>query len=105
MVESRADSGIYHAVPDGQTSWHGLAQFVIELAREFGQSVKVKSENVLPIQSTEYPSIAPRPKNSCMDNMRLKQVLSKVDLMDQFPSWQDQVSKYVEEFVRNSLKS
>ncbi len=105
MVESRADSGIYHAVPDGQTSWHGLAQFVIELAREFGQSVKVKSENVLPIQSTEYPSIAPRPKNSCMDNMRLKQVLSKVDLMDQFPSWQDQVSKYVEEFVRNTLKS
>ncbi len=105
MVGSKVDSGIYHAVSDGQTSWHGLAIFVIELARKFGQKIEVKSENVLPIESSEYPSIAPRPKNSCMDNARLKQVFSKIGLIDQFPPWQDQVSKYVEDFVRDSLKN
>ena len=105
MLDSKADSGTYHAVPDGQISWYGLAKFVIELARGFGQAINVKSENVLPIGSSEYPSVAPRPKNSCMDNTRLKQVFSQMGSIDQFPSWQDQVSKYVENFVTNSPKS
>ncbi len=105
MVDSKVDSGIFHAVPDGQTSWHGLAKFVIEFARELGQKIEVKSGNILPIESTEYPSMAPRPKNSCMDNAKLKQVLSEAGSVNQFPSWQDQVLKYVENFVRNSLKS
>ncbi len=105
MVDSRVDSGIFHAVPDGQTSWHGLAKFVIEFARELGQKIEVKSGNVLPIGSSEYPLVAPRPKNSCMDNSKLKQALSEAGSVNQFPSWQDQVLKYVENFVRNSLKS
>jgi dTDP-4-dehydrorhamnose reductase len=105
MVDSKVDSGIFHAVPDGQTSWHGLAKFVIEFARELGQKIEVKSGNVLPIGSSEYPLVAPRPKNSCMDNSKLKQALSEAGSVNQFPSWQDQVLKYVENFVRNSLKS
>lgn len=105
MVSSKVDSGIYHAVPDGQTSWHGLAKFVIEIARELGYEIRVKSDNILPIESSEYPSVAPRPKNSCMNNTRLKQVLLKEYLINQFPSWRDQVSKYVNNFVTNSLKS
>lgn len=105
MVGSKVDSGIYHAVPDGQTSWHGLAMFVIELARALGEGIKVQSENILPIDSSEYPSVAPRPKNSRMDNTRLKQALSQMAFADQFPSWQDQVSVYVQDFVRDSLKN
>jgi dTDP-4-dehydrorhamnose reductase len=105
MVESKANSGIYHAVPDGQTSWHGLAMFVIELASEFGEGVEVRPENILPINSSEYSSVAPRPKNSRMDNAQLKQVLSEVAYIDQFPSWQDQVTSYVRDFVRDSLNS
>ena len=37
MIFSKAESGIYHAVPDGETSWHGIAVFVIEYARNFDQ--------------------------------------------------------------------
>ncbi len=105
MVGSKVDSGIYHAVPDGQTSWHGLAMFAIERARALGQGIKVKSENILPIESSEYPSIAPRPKNSCIDNTQLKQILFKMGLIDQFPSWQDQVSKYVGSYISDSFKT
>ena len=47
----------------------------------------------------------PRPKNSRMDNARLKQVLSQMTFTDQFPSWQDQVTRYVQDFVRDSLNS
>ncbi len=105
IVGSKVDSGIYHAVPDGQTSWHGLAMFVIELARDLGEGIKVQSENIQPIDSSEYPLVAPRPKNSRMDNIRLKQALAQMAFTDQFPSWQDQVSVYVQDFVRDSLKS
>ncbi len=105
MVESKADSGIYHAVPDGQTTWHGLAMYAIELARECGEGIEVQSENILAIDSAEYPLIAPRPKNSRMDNAKLKQALSEMAFTDQFPSWQDQVRTYVQNVVRDSLKS
>ncbi len=105
LVGSKVNSGIFHAVPDGFTSWHGLAMYVIELARELGEGVEVKSENIIPITSSEYPLLAPRPKNSHMNNSRLKSVLSDMAFTDQFPSWQEPVGLYVKNYVRDSLKS
>jgi dTDP-4-dehydrorhamnose reductase len=49
MAGSRVESGIYHAVPDGETSWHGLAVFAIETAASCGEGIEVRSENILPI--------------------------------------------------------
>ncbi len=39
MAGSRVESGIYHAVPDGETSWHGLALFAIETAASYGERI------------------------------------------------------------------
>lgn len=104
LVESKIDSGIYHAVPDGQTSWHGLAKFVINRARELGERIQVNSDCILPINSLEYPSIAPRPKNSLMNNNQLKRLLLKMGHTYQHPSWQEQVSQYVQNFVQDFSK-
>jgi dTDP-4-dehydrorhamnose reductase len=79
--------------------------YVIELARELGEGVEVNSENIIPITSSEYPLLAPRPKNSRMNNSRLKAVLSDMVFTDQFPSWQEHVDLYVKNYVRDSLKS
>jgi dTDP-4-dehydrorhamnose reductase len=105
MAGSRLESGIYHAVPDGEVSWHGLAVFAIETAAICGEGIEVKSENILPIPATDYPVPAARPYNSRLDNQKLKKALSEMAFTGQYPHWRDQVEKYVKQVVEESLKS
>lgn len=105
LAGSRVASGIYHAVPDGETSWHGLAVFAIETAALAGEGLEVKSENILPIPATDYPLPAKRPYNSRLSNQKLKQALSEMAFTGQYPHWQEQVEAYVKDYVASSLKS
>ena len=95
FISSDAKSGIYHAVPDGQTTWHGLACFAIQTAKELGCSLKVNPEAIQAIPATEYPLPAPRPYNSRMDNRKLKDALQ----IAHFPQWESQVAEYVKNIV------
>lgn len=105
LAGSRVESGIYHSVPDGETSWHGLAVFAIETAATAGEGIEVKSENILPIPAVDYPLPAKRPYNSRLNNAKLKQVLSEMAFTGQYPHWQEQVEAYVKDYVVKSLKS
>jgi dTDP-4-dehydrorhamnose reductase len=105
MAGSFVESGIYHAVPDGEVSWHGLAVFAIETAASYGEGVELKSENILPIPATDYPVPAARPYNSRLSNQKLKKALSEMAFTGQYPHWRDQVEKYVKQVVEESLKS
>jgi dTDP-4-dehydrorhamnose reductase len=105
LAGSRVESGIYQAVPDGETSWHGLALFAIETAAEEGEGIEVKSENILPIPAADYPLPAKRPYNSRMSNQKLKKALSDMAFTGQYPRWQEQVATYIKEYVKASLKS
>lgn len=105
MAGSRVESGIYHAVPDGEVSWHGLAVFAIETAASYGEGIEVKPENILPIPATDYPVPAARPYNSRLDNQKLKKALSEMAFTGQYPHWRDQVEQYVKQVVEESLKS
>ncbi len=105
IAGSRLESGIYHAVPDGEVSWHGLAVFAIETAASYGEGIEVKSENILPVPATDYPVPATRPYNSRLSNQKLKKALSEMAFTGQYPHWRDQVEKYVKQVVEESLKS
>jgi dTDP-4-dehydrorhamnose reductase len=105
IAGSRVEAGIYHAVPDGETSWHGLAVFAIETAASFGKGVEVKSENILPIPATDYPVPAKRPYNSRLSNLKLKQALSNMAFTSSYPHWQEQVEDYIKDYVISTLKS
>jgi dTDP-4-dehydrorhamnose reductase len=105
IAGSRVESGIYHAVPDGEVSWHGLAVFAIETAASYGEGIKVKSQNILPIPASEYPLPAKRPHNSRLSNQKLKKALSEMAFTGQYPHWREQVEKYVKHVVEESLKS
>ena len=105
MAGSRVESGLYHAVPDGEISWHGLAVFAIETAASYGEGIELKSENILPIPATDYPVPAVRPYNSRLSNQKLKKALSEMAFTGQYPHWRDQVEKYVKQVVEDSLKS
>jgi dTDP-4-dehydrorhamnose reductase len=108
-------SGIYHAVPNGQTTWHGLATLAIQSAMNVGVQFKVDAKAIQPILTTEYPFPAPRPMNSRMSTDKLRGLLVKLisanalinlDSINrrlinesQFPEWEDMVSEYVRRLV------
>ena len=56
--------GTYHYCGRGVTSWHGLAQEIFSLARQY-TSLKVKK--VQAIRTADYPTPAERPLNSALD--------------------------------------
>lgn len=95
IIPQQLPSGIYHAVPDGKTSWHGLAGFAISVAKESGLLLKVDPQKIQAIPATEYPLPAPRPYNSRMSNHKLKQALQ----IEYFPEWEDQVRVYVKKII------
>lgn len=60
--------GTYHLTARGQTSWFGFAQAIGEALRERGKPCA----ELLPIPSSDYPTPAARPLNSCLDCSRLQ---------------------------------
>ena len=103
LTSSVPTSGIYNAVVDGSTSWHGLAKFAIERAKLEGAVVTVNSENIKAIPAVEYPLPAPRPYNSILSNHKLKEALKSSPLHETFPQWESQVESYVKQFVHDQL--
>jgi len=100
-------SGIYHAVPSGQTTWHGLATLAIQSAMEAGMPLKVKPAAIQAILASEYPSPAPRPMNSRMATTRL-QALWKGDpdankQAQLLESWDGPVKAYVHQLAHGKL--
>jgi dTDP-4-dehydrorhamnose reductase len=104
-------SGIYHAVPKGETTWHALAYYAVQVAIEAGAVLKLRPEAIVAIPATEYPLPAPRPMNSRMARGVLKAALTdslgsssnvtKSHLLEQ--SWGPQVAAYVQDLVHRKL--
>jgi len=97
LLSKDATAGIYNTVPDGETTWYGLATYAIRQAKNLGSDFKVDPEKIQAIPATEYPLPAPRPYNSRMNNQKLKDALK----LRSFPNWEDQVSEYVKKIVAN----
>ncbi len=98
-------SGIYHMVPDGETSWYELAVYAVEVSSSFSGVTEVETGNILPIPATEYRMLAKRPYNSRLNNAKLKKLFSEMTLCKQYPHWREQVEGYVKDYVSKSLKS
>ena len=58
-------SGVYHMTCEGQTSWHGFAQAILELT---GLD---PMPQLIAIPTTEYPTPATRPAYSVLSNAKL----------------------------------
>ena len=68
-----ANSGIYHLSSQGQTTWCGFTEAIVEQAR--------LACRVEPIASADYPVPARRPSNSVMDSSKL------IDRFCALPEW------------------
>ena len=106
----RFPSGIYHAVPSGQTTRYDLATLAVQSAFQAGALLKAKPEAVKPILTVEYSLPSPRPMNSRMATIKLRRVLANQlentsDSYDQlnssadFPKWDALVREYVRKLV------
>ena len=69
------NSGIYHLSSQGQTTWFGFTQAILEQA---GGTCRV-----VPITSAEYPVPAKRPEFSVLSSQRL------MDKFCRLPTWQE----------------
>jgi dTDP-4-dehydrorhamnose reductase len=107
-------SGIYHAVPAGETTWHGLATVAVQAALNAGIELKAKPESIKPIPATKYPLPAPRPMNSRMDSFKLRAALqngvsgasnsyNEHQNVPNFPVWDGMVQEYVIQLASKGL--
>ncbi|HET7834027.1 MAG TPA: dTDP-4-dehydrorhamnose reductase [Gallionella sp.] len=94
-AERRPDvSGLYHLVAGGETSWHGYASYVLDVAQRAGIPLKVAPDAVQPVATSDFPTAAKRPHNSRLDTAKFRNTF---DL--NLPAWQTGVSRMLTEIL------
>lgn len=100
-------SGIYHAVPIGETTWHALASLVTQVAIQAGVALKAGPEAIKPIPAIEYLLPAPRPTNSRMDTAKLRLAIEQIGDMSKLQHcnglWSEGVKDYVTRLAKDGL--
>jgi len=100
-------SGIYHAVPLGETTWHAMARHAVQVAIDAGAVLKLSLEAIEEIEAANFPMVASRPMNSRLDVKKLHHLFledgdqSTIRLFDQL--WNIQVADYVWEYTKTHL--
>ena len=86
--------GIYHLAANDRTSWHGFAEYIVEIACDHGASLSVTKEKVLPVTSSEFSFTADRPANSQLDCEKIIRVFGV-----KLPEWRINVKRAVIELL------
>ncbi len=86
------EDGLLHLSASGEISWHGFADAIIGGLRRRG--VKLETERLIAIATSEYPTKATRPKNSRLDHRRLNERYGIV-----MPSWQAALAQELDELT------
>jgi len=82
--------GIYHATAEGYGTWY-------ECARYFLEKIDVP-HRLVPCSSADYPTPARRPRNSILENDRLK--AERITVMN---DWRQDMDRYVERYRQRLL--
>ena len=99
------ESGIYHAVPRGETNWHQLACLTVQTALDNGQLLQLDPNAIIAIPSSEYPLPAPRPMNSRLSSKKIEVELKRLGLVSKLPYWNTPWDEQVSYYVKNLLKA
>ena len=82
-----ADWGTFHYTARGRTSWHGLAQAIVERAA----TVTGRRPRVDPVPTSAWPTAARRPTNSSLDCSRIDQLVGP-----ERPHWTASLSRVLD---------
>ena len=81
---SATHTGIFHMTGAGETTWAEFAEAIFQgVALRGGKTAGVKT-----ITTAQYPTVAPRPANSCLNTTKLQDIY-----MITLPSWQSAVDR------------
>ena len=83
------NAGIYNLVPQGETTWHGIARHLVHHSHI---PLKCAVDDVKPITTSEYPTKATRPHNSRLDTTKLQKAFGLT-----LPSW----TEHLDTFIKN----
>ena len=85
-------SAILNLTASGATSWHGFASAIVAGARARG--ALIKSQEVVPIATADYPTAAQRPANSRLAGEKLRERYGLV-----LPAWQEALQLCLDELL------
>ena len=89
-----ATRGLYNLTASGATSWFGFAEAIFAEARV---ALGTKVPKLVPIPGSDYPSPAPRPLNSRLDNAKLIKTFGL-----QPPDWRTMLKACMQEIRPNN---
>jgi dTDP-4-dehydrorhamnose reductase len=81
------NTGIFHLVPDGSCSWYEFAKAIISQTNP-----QFNLDNLHPIATHEFPTKTKRPKNSVLNNAKIKLTFNL-----EFNHWQTELEKVIHE--------
>ncbi len=90
------NSGLYHLVANGHTSWYEFAQLIIDHARQFNTPLKIQPDASHRIKTVDFPLPAKRPLNSRLNTSKLETTFGL-----QLPHWQIGVERTLTEILNN----
>ena len=94
-LEARPEEGgLYHCVAGGETNWHSYAKYVIDLASQAQEAIKIKATEVAPVPTSSFPTPARRPHNSRLDTRKLQTTFGLT-----LPPWQQGVARMLAEIL------
>jgi len=78
--------GIYNLTCSGSTSWFEFAKTIILFAQKEGLSLKSTPESIKPVKTSDFITLASRPKNSTLNNQKLVKTFEI-----NCPEWQNEL--------------
>jgi dTDP-4-dehydrorhamnose reductase len=89
--------GIYNLTNLGQASWYDFAQAIIYNANKLKLEIKCMPENIKPIKTSDFPTLATRPKNSLLNNQKIMKTFGVKS-----QEWQDELRLVMSKIGRDS---
>lgn len=97
-LSSKDISGVYHLTPTGKTSWYNFAKYVIIETKKLGGVFLTDPENIIAINSSEYPLPADRPANSLLNSQKLCKTFNLY-----LPSWKIHADRTIKELYLREI--
>ncbi len=86
QIEKNNLYGIYNLTCSGSTSWFEFAKTIILFAQKEGLSLKSTPESIKPVKTSDFITLASRPKNSTLNNQKLVKTFEI-----NCPEWQNEL--------------
>ena len=94
VAAHEADSGLYHLVAAGETTWHAYASHVIERAQSLRPDLGWKVQSIAAVPTTAFQTPAERPLNSRLHTQKLQTAMQL-----RLPDWQQGVDRMLQEIL------